>query len=106
MATLGGNRNLRGYRFDRFYGKSSFYQTTDLRFDLGTIKNAYLPINVGLFAGFDYGRVWIPNEITDKWHNSYGLGLWLNALDKIGVQASYFRSSDGGRIALGFGVDF
>ncbi len=106
MATLGGNHNLRGFRYDRFYGKSSFYQTSDLRLDLGTIRNAYLPINVGIFAGFDYGRVWIPNEITDKWHNSYGLGLWINALDKVGVTTSYFRSSDGGRLTFGFGVDF
>ncbi|MGX9986986.1 metallophosphoesterase [Soonwooa purpurea] len=106
MATLGGNNNLRGFRFDRFYGKTSYFQTTDLRLDLGTVKNSFVPINIGIFGGFDYGRVWIPNEITDKWHNSYGLGLWLNALDMLGVEASYFRSSDGGRIAIGFGVDF
>ncbi|MGV4413394.1 metallophosphoesterase [Chryseobacterium sp. T1] len=106
MATLGGDNSLRGFRFDRFYGKSSFYQSNDLRLDLGTIRNAFLPMKIGVFTGLDYGRVWLPNEKTQKWHNSYGAGFWLNAFDMIGANISYFRSEDGGRIVLGFGLDF
>lgn len=106
MTTLGGNKSLRGFRFDRFYGKASYFQSSDLRFDIGTIKNAFVPINIGVFGGFDYGRVWLPQEQSNQWHNSYGVGLWLNALDMIGVQTSYFRSSDGGRLSVGFGLNF
>ena len=106
MATLGGNQSLRGFRFDRFYGKNSFYQTSDLRLDLGTFKNYYVPLNIGLFGGFDYGRVWMPGETNNQWHTSYGAGLWINALDLVGIQTSYFRSSDGGRIVFGFGLNF
>lgn len=106
MSILGGNNDLRGFRFNRFYGKNSFYQSTDLRLDLGTFRNAIVPLNIGIFGGFDYGRVWIPNEITNKWHNSVGGGLWLGALEQVAVQASYFYSSDKGRFTIGFGLNF
>lgn len=106
MPTLGGNKSLRGFRFDRFYGKSTFYQTTDLRYDLGKIKNYFLPMNLGVFAGFDYGKVWNPQDQDQVWHNSYGIGIFLNALDQLGGQISYFRSSDGGRLVVGLGMDF
>ena len=106
MATLGGNDNLRGFRYDRFYGKNSFYQTSDLRLSLGKLNTGLVPLNIGIFGGFDYGRVWIPNEVTDKWHTSYGGGLWINALDQVALQTSYFFSSDSGRFVIGLGMNF
>ncbi|MFC6269068.1 metallophosphoesterase [Frigoriflavimonas asaccharolytica] len=106
MTTLGGNDHLRAYNFDRFYGKSSFYQTTDLRVNLGTFRNSFLPLNFGIYSGFDYGRVWIPTENTDKWHNSFGGGIWINALDQLVFQGSYFYAKDGGRFAVTFGLNF
>ena len=106
MATLGGDDDLRGFRFDRFYGKSSFYQTSDIRWSIGNFRNAFVPLKIGIFGGFDYGRVWLPNEFTKKWHTSAGAGIWLNAIDMVGIQASYFRSSDKGRFVVGFGMNF
>ena len=106
MATLGGNENLRGFRFDRFYGKRSFYQSSDLRWSIGNFRNAIVPLNIGIFGGFDYGRVWLPNEISNKWHTSAGAGIWLNALDMVAIQTSYFLSSDEGRFIVGFGMKF
>ena len=106
MATLGGNKDLRGFRFNRFYGKNSFYQTSDLRYEVGKIKNSILPLSYGFFGGFDLGRVWNPNESSNKWHNSYGGGFWLNAVDAISANLSYFTSSDGGRLVVGIGGTF
>lgn len=106
MATLGGNKDLRGFRFNRFYGKNSFYQTSDLRYEVGKIKNSILPLSYGFFGGFDVGRVWNPNETSNKWHNSYGGGFWLNAVDAISANLSYFSSSDGGRLVIGIGGTF
>jgi hypothetical protein len=106
MSTLGGNKNLRGYPFDRFYGKSSYYQTTDLRFDLGVLKNYFLPINIGGFVGFDYGKVWTPNYNDNIWHYSYGVGIYLNAINQFEIQTSYFRSPEGGRMMIGAGLNF
>ena len=106
MATLGGNHDLRGFRFNRFYGKNSLFQTSDLRLEVGKIKNSIVPLTYGFFGGFDVGRVWIPNEYSKKWHNSYGGGFWLNAVDVISVNASYFNSSDGERLVIGIGGSF
>ncbi|MNK36073.1 3',5'-cyclic adenosine monophosphate phosphodiesterase CpdA [compost metagenome] len=106
MATLGGNHDLRGFSFNRFYGKNSLFQTSDLRYEVGKIKNSILPLTYGFFGGFDLGRVWVPNEYSKKWHNSFGGGFWLNAVDAISVNASYFKSSDGGRLVIGIGGTF
>ncbi|SIT97676.1 Calcineurin-like phosphoesterase [Epilithonimonas bovis DSM 19482] len=106
MATLGGNQDLRGFRFNRFYGKNSFYQTTDLRYDLGKFRNSFLPVGYGVFGGFDLGRVWNLGETSHKWHNAYGGGFWLSVLDVISFNTSYFRSSDGGRLVVGLGGTF
>lgn len=106
LPTLGGNKDLRGFRFNRFYGKNSFYQSTDLRYDIGKLKNSFLPVGYGVFGGFDIGRVWNPGEISDKWHNAYGGGLWLNMMDVVSFNASYFQSVDGGRVVLSLGGTF
>ncbi|OIQ21078.1 MAG: metallophosphoesterase [Flavobacterium sp. MedPE-SWcel] len=100
-ATLGGDNNLRGYRRERFTGKQSAYHSSDLRFTLNHWKNSFLPITYGIFGGYDYGRVWIDDEASSKWHQSVGGGLWLNALDATTLKVFYFQGSDGGRIAFG-----
>lgn len=104
-ATLGGE-GLRGYRFQRFAGKTSFYQGTDLRFSFNQQKTRVLPIYTGLFGGFDYGRVWQPGEHSDQWHTSYGGGLFINGLDVISAQLALFNSSDGPRMSFGVGFAF
>ncbi|AZI40046.1 metallophosphoesterase [Epilithonimonas vandammei] len=106
MSTLGGNKNLRGFRFNRFYGKNSFYNSSDLRYDIGKFKNSFLPVGYGVFGGFDIGRVWNPGEISDKWHSAYGGGVWLNMMDIVSIDASYFQSVDGGRMMLSLGGTF
>ncbi|MBL4604396.1 MAG: metallophosphoesterase, partial [Flavobacteriaceae bacterium] len=42
-ARLGAKNGLRGYRFDRFIGKSSFYQSSDIRISLKKVKTGLLP---------------------------------------------------------------
>lgn len=106
MNTLGGNDNLRGYHFDRFYGKNSFFHTTDLRYRFNTIQNSFIPVSPEFFIGADYGRVWLPNEKSDQWHHSLGAGISLNALNLVGVNASYFFSPEGGRLVVGLGMNF
>jgi hypothetical protein len=106
MATIGGDSDLRGFRKERFSGKQSFFQTSDLRFEIGKLKNGILPLNYGILGGFDYGRVWIDGEDSDKWHTSYGGGLWFSGIDTLTAKLSYFQSSDGGRFAFGLGFAF
>ncbi len=105
-ASLGGDTDLRGFRDNRFSGKTAAFQGTDLRYAIGQIKNPFAPVNYGAFIGFDYGRVWFPSESNSKWHQSTGFGLWLNSSNVISSTLSYFHSSDGGRIAFGMKFNF
>ncbi len=100
-ATLGGDMDLRGYRQQRFTGKQSFYQSSDLRFTLGSWKSSFIPMKYGILGGFDYGRVWVENDNSRKWHTSYGGAVWINAVDALTARVSYFQGTDGGRISFG-----
>jgi len=97
---------VRGFRNNRFIGKQSLYGHTDLRLDLGHLKNPYTPLLYGVFAGFDYGRVWYPGEQSRKWHTSYGGGWWLTLFKDYTGKFSYFVSKDGGRFYFGLGLGF
>ncbi len=105
-ASIGGIDGLRGYRNQRFSGKKAYYQNTDLRYNIGKFNNGILPSAIGLFAGFDYGRVWLPNEDSDQWHTSYGGGLFVNAADLASLRLALFNSDDGIRFTFGLGFGF
>lgn len=105
-ATLGGNDELRGFRPERFTGKQAFVQSSDIRWNIGAVNGGLVPMQYGMLVGFDYGRVWNPGESSNKWHNSYGLGFWVNAIESLTLQTSYFKSEDGGRFVFGLGFGF
>ncbi|MFK7813094.1 MAG: metallophosphoesterase [Maribacter sp.] len=105
-ANVGGVDGLRGFRNQRFSGKKAYYQNTDLRLSLGRRRTGILPTTVGIYGGFDYGRVWQPNEDSDTWHTSYGGGFFVNAADIMTLRAAFFNSADGGRLTFGLGFGF
>jgi predicted phosphodiesterase len=104
-ANLGANNGLRGYRNERFIGNSAFVQSTDIRLNLRQVKTGLLPLNIGVYGGVDYGRVWLDGEDSDKWNNSFGGGIFANAANMMTLNLSAFNSADGIRLAfkLGFG---
>ncbi|MBT8280595.1 MAG: phosphoesterase, partial [Muriicola sp.] len=105
-AAIGGVDGLRGFRNQRFNGKTSYYQNTDLRLRLSNVKTGILPSTIGLYGGFDYGRVWLPGNPSDEWHTSYGGGIFLNASNFITARTALFQSSDGPRLTFGLGFGF
>lgn len=105
-ASIGGFDGLRGFRNQRFTGKTAYYQNTDIRFSLKKKRTRLLPMNMGLFGGFDYGRVWFPGISSNKWHTSYGGGFFLNASDIITINTALFASEDGPRFTFGLGFGF
>jgi hypothetical protein len=90
MPTLGGNQGLRGYRTERFYGNSSFWQATDLRLKIGSSYNPTLPLSYGIFGSFDHGRVWLENYPSGNWHYSYGGGIWAAPVDMLTLAVGAF----------------
>jgi hemolysin activation/secretion protein len=105
-ATLGARTGLRGYRFQRFTGKSAYSQSTDIRWNFGRFKTGLLPVHIGVFGGADYGRVWIENDESDKWNNSFGGGFFVNMAQMMTAHFSAFGSSDDVRLAFQLGFSF
>ena len=110
-ATIGGNDGLRGYRNQRFAGKSSFYQSSDLLLNFRRYKTSILPVEVGIFGGFDVGRVWVddmlildPSFNSNSWNTSAGGGFFVNAADLLSLNLGLFNSDDGLRVFLGFSL--
>ncbi len=112
-ASIGGDNGLRGYRNQRFSGKSAFYQSTDIRFNLRRYKTAVIPIEVGFYGAFDYGRVWVDDDLVsdssfneDRLNTSFGGGLFFNMVDMVTANIGVFNSDDGIRFAFKLGVGF
>lgn len=104
--SIGGDSGLRGFRDERFTGKTSFYQSTDLKWRIKEYVTIVTPITIGLYGGFDYGRVWMPGEESNTWHNSVGGGFWLGSLNAFSVNAGYFVSDEDAIIQIGLGFGF
>jgi hypothetical protein len=106
-AIIGGRQALRGFRQQRFAGNSAFYHSNDIRWRLINEARTYVsPISFGLFGSVDYGRVWLDGEDSDRWHNSYGGGIWLGTLDVLTISAGYHQSTEGGRVLVQAGFNF
>ena len=104
--SLGGNTYLRGFRNNRFSGKSMLYSNTELRFAVSGIRNYILTGNYGLFGFFDTGRVFSQNPEKGTWHTGYGPGVWINFYNKFLVSAGYGMSKEGGYFSLNTGFAF
>ena len=105
-ASIGGFDGLRGFRNQRFTGKKSYYQNTDVRYSLKKMRTQLIPLTLGLYTGFDYGRVWTPEEDSGVWHTSFGGGFFLNGADILSARLALFASEDGPRVSFGLGFGF
>lgn len=103
-AKLGSETGLRGYRNERFTGRTSAVGSADLRYGFNKFSTALTPLQVGIFGGYDVGRVWVPNDTSEVFHNSYGGGFWVNAADLMSGTFNLFTGDEGLRFS--FGVAF
>ncbi len=105
-SSIGGKNGLRGFRNERFSGRTSYFQNTDLRLNITRFNAGILPAKLGVFSGFDYGRVWQRGENSNLWHTTFGGGLYVNTSGIFTLQISYFSSDDGGRFLFGLNFGF
>lgn len=107
---IGSNEGLRGYRSQRFYGKTVFYQNIDIRARLFSSYNETLPFTFGLYAGFDHGRVWLETEDSNQWHYNYGGGFWIAPVDVLTFSFGVFQPKEafeeGPRFSFKLGLGF
>ena len=104
--TIGGTTNLRGYRRDRFSGKTAVYGNTEVRLNFGTANLYLLKGQLGLLAFSDVGRVWIPNEESNTLHWGYGGGLFFVPYNKIAFTITYGASTEDQFVILKAGFLF
>jgi outer membrane translocation and assembly module TamA len=101
---LGGAQTMRGFHTNRFAGKTALYDNAELRIKLFDFNSYLLPGTVGLIGFNDLGRVWMPGEQSDKWHNSYGTGVYVQPAQLILIQFVVGFSKEGSLpyISIGF----
>ncbi len=73
LVYVGGETTVRGYAEQRFTGRRGAYANVELRLAAGRLPFG----DVGLFGLADGGRVWVPGEVSDRWHAAAGGGVWL-----------------------------
>jgi outer membrane translocation and assembly module TamA len=81
-AFLGGQKNLRGFIRERFAGDALLYGGLELRSLILPIKIIF-PSKLGLNAFVESGRIFFEGDTSNKWHTSYGGGLWISVLNRM-----------------------
>ncbi len=100
-AQLGSDTGLRAYRNERFTGRSAAVAGADIRYSFNKFKTVLLPVQMGVFGGYDVGRVWVPNDTSDVLHSSYGGGFWINTADLLSATFNLFAGDEGLRFTFG-----
>jgi hypothetical protein len=102
---LGGTDNLRGYRKQRFAGRSMFFNNTELRIRLADFNTYLFGGTFGIQVFNDVGRVFMDGEESGRWHDGYGLGVWLAPIKRFVVTLSLAHSKEEDilpRVTFGF----
>jgi len=91
---LGGTENLRGYRRDRFAGRTRMYNNTELRFKIADFSTYLFPGAIGLLVFNDVGRVWVDGEKSSDWKVGNGIGVWVAPIKRFVIAAHLTRSKE------------
>lgn len=86
--------NLWGYRNQRFSGRSAYFGNSELRIPVTKIRGYFLSGDFGAFAFYDIGKVSSSAIESNKWHQGYGPGIWLNLFDHILLTLGYGISKE------------
>lgn len=78
-AFIGGAATVRGYRFNRFAGRSAAWGSAELRLPLFELE-VFTRGRLGVLGLSDAGRVWVDDDDSNTWHDAYGGGLWFESL--------------------------
>ncbi len=127
-AVLGGPGSLRGYRRERFAGRTAASASAELRVKLFNLNAYVLPLEVGVLGFGDAGRVWadtpqctdvhtpeacalidvvaVDPDLGDDLQLGYGGGLWIGLLDRAVVNLSVGASNEGRLVTLGLGFAY
>ena len=105
-ATIGGEDGVRGYRNQRFTGKSAWFQNTDIRYSMYQLKTSLIPLHFGVFTGIDYGKVWLDTEASSEWKSSFGGGVFINGAQMLSANIGVFKGTEHARVLFSLGFRF
>ena len=91
---LSGTENLRGFRQNRFAGRTAFYQNTEIRVKLLDFTTYLFPSAIGVHVFNDIGKVWMRNEESARWHDGFGAGIWLSPIKRFVITGSIAHSKE------------
>jgi hypothetical protein len=91
---LSGTENLRGFRRNRFAGRTMLFNNAEIRLKLAEFSTYLFPGSLGILLFNDVGRVWVENEDSRRWQHGYGAGIWLAPISRWVVTASVARSRE------------
>ncbi|MES2305773.1 MAG: hypothetical protein V4558_09700 [Gemmatimonadota bacterium] len=97
-AFIGGRNDVRTLDLQRYAGDASLYGTAELRIPLFTF-NLLLPVNTGLLATADAGRVYVKGNSPFGWHNALGAGFWVGFHD-LTLDVRVMRANDAGHAGV------
>lgn len=91
---LGNTDNLRGYRKQRFAGRSMLYNNTELRIRIANFNTYLFGGTFGVQIFNDIGRVYLDGEKSNKWYDGYGGGIWIAPVKRFVVTGSLTHSEE------------
>jgi hypothetical protein len=106
MMNLGANNILRGFRKDRFSGTALAYTSLELRVKLFQSRSYFLPGDVGIIGFNDLGRVWLRDQKSTLWHDSYGFGFYYTAYNYVLISATMAFSKEEQLFNFSLGTKF
>ena len=92
-AVIGGTESLRGFKRERFWGRTSFYNNNELRF-ISNVRTHLVNAKAGVLIFFDDGRVWMPHEKSGTLNTGYGTGILFAPFNKVAGTITYGISKE------------
>jgi len=97
---------LRGFRRERFSGDASLFGQAEIRAYLGRWA-LIVPGRFGFLSFIESGRVFVEDDNSNKWHPSYGGGIWLTFIERTAnLSFTIAKSSESVNAIFKFGMGF
>ncbi len=103
---IGNNTYLRGFRNQRFSGRTSYFANSEVRLPISKFRNYIFTGDFGMYAFYDIAKVKSDFPEEKDWHQGYGPGFWVNFYDKFLLTLGYGFSKESKLIDFNFGFKF
>lgn len=91
---LGNEDHLRGFRKNRFAGRSKLYNNLEMRIRLANFKTYLFPGSLGILGFYDTGKIWSDDDPGNKWLSGYGGGFWISPVRRMVFTFTYTTSKE------------